>query len=252
MNKEISLLGCGWLGFPLAINLTRKGYNVKGSTTSESKLAKLKSNGIIPFCIHLSQINKGMSDFLSSDILIVNIPSKSIIDFKNLIHYLELSKIKKVLFISSTSVYPNLNQIVTEETPTKKSNLTEIEILFKSCPSFETTVIRFGGLFGYDRKPGNFIKEGKKIENPEGFVNFIHRDDCIKILEQIIFQNIWGETLNACTDSHPKRRVFYKRQMYKLGKKKPEFNENSSGSYKIINSDKLKTLLGFRFKYSNI
>ncbi|PCH61795.1 MAG: hypothetical protein COC19_04240 [SAR86 cluster bacterium] len=68
LNKEISLLGCGWLGFPLAINLTRKGYNVKGSTTSESKLAKLKSNGIIPFCIHLSQINKGMSDFLSSDL----------------------------------------------------------------------------------------------------------------------------------------------------------------------------------------
>jgi len=46
LNKQIAVLGCGWLGFPLAISLIEKGYLVKGSTTSESKLSDLKSKGI--------------------------------------------------------------------------------------------------------------------------------------------------------------------------------------------------------------
>mgnify|MGYP003615968040 CR=1 FL=1 len=39
---KISILGCGWLGFPLAQKLIETGYEVKGSTTSESKLEALK------------------------------------------------------------------------------------------------------------------------------------------------------------------------------------------------------------------
>ena len=252
MSREISILGCGWLGFSLAVNLIDKGFIIKGSTTSKSKLSKLRSKGIVPYFIHLSGVDAKISKFLHSDILIINIPSKNTADFKNFIAMIEVSNIKKVLFISSTSVYLNSNKIVTEESSVKKSDLAEIEILFKSNAAFETTILRFGGLYGYDRKPGNFIKEGNKIENPEGYINLIHRDDCIQIIEQIIIRNIWGETLNACADSHPVRRDFYKRQWVDLGKKEPMFNENSTNSYKIINSDKLNTLLGYRFKYSEL
>ena len=41
----ISLLGCGYLGFPLAIELIKKGYYVKGSTTTPTKLQQLKKTG---------------------------------------------------------------------------------------------------------------------------------------------------------------------------------------------------------------
>ncbi len=245
-------MGCGWLGFPLAVHLINKGFIIKGSTTSKSKLSRLKSKGIVPYFIHLNGVDAKISEFLHSDVLIVNIPSKNIDDFKKFISRIKVSNIKKVLFISSTSVYVNSNKIVTEESPVKKSDLTDIETLFKSNAAFETTILRFGGLYGYDRKPGNFIKPGNKIENPQGYINLIHRDDCIQIIKQIIIQNIWGETLNACTDSHPVRRDFYKRQMVELGKEEPMFNENSTNFYKIVNSNKLKTLLGYRFKYSEL
>jgi 3-hydroxyisobutyrate dehydrogenase-like beta-hydroxyacid dehydrogenase len=33
-NKSISILGCGWLGVPLAKHLIQKGFSVKGSVTS--------------------------------------------------------------------------------------------------------------------------------------------------------------------------------------------------------------------------
>jgi hypothetical protein len=83
-------------------------------------------------------------------------------------------------------------------------------------------------------------------------VNLIHRDDGIRIIEQIIEKNIWRETLNACADTHPKRRDFYKKEAARLGLKEPQFNENSLCEYKIINSDKLKGMLSFSFKYPDL
>jgi 3-hydroxyisobutyrate dehydrogenase-like beta-hydroxyacid dehydrogenase len=62
---KISILGCGWLGFPLAKKLIEIGFEVKGSTTSENKLALLKSNNIEPFLLRLSEskISDSVSEF---------------------------------------------------------------------------------------------------------------------------------------------------------------------------------------------
>jgi nucleoside-diphosphate-sugar epimerase len=51
---KISILGCGWLGFPLAKNLIEKGHSVKGSTTSESKISLLSESSIEPFLLKFS------------------------------------------------------------------------------------------------------------------------------------------------------------------------------------------------------
>ncbi len=252
MKKTISILGCGWLGLPLAIKFINRGYSVKGSTTSETKKEHLELMGIPPFVFNLNNRDFELGNFLSSEVLIIAIPSKNIDDFKYLISHIEASKVKKVIFISSTSVYPNCNSIVTEESPIKKTSLSEIELLFSANSSFKTTILRFGGLIGYDRKPGNFFKKGKIIENPEGYVNLIHQDDCIQIIEELIEKDIWNETLNACTDTHPKRREFYIREFKKERRNPPIFNEQSSNEYKIVISKKLKSLLNYCFKYSDL
>ena len=54
-NIKISILGCGWLGLPLAKKLIENGYEVKGSTTSESKLELLKNAGISPYQIKMEE-----------------------------------------------------------------------------------------------------------------------------------------------------------------------------------------------------
>lgn len=252
MKHKISILGCGWLGLPLANLLSHKNYSIKGSTTSVSKIPVLKEQGVLPYLIDLKDYGTNFMEFLDSESLVICITSKSIEGFKNLIRQIELSSIKQVLFISSTSVYPNLNQIVTEESPIKESLLSDIEQLFRANLNFKTSVIRFGGLFGYNRKPGNFFKGNKIINNPEGHINLIHRDDCVKIIMDIISANMWGEILNACTDSHPTRRVFYTQEMLKLGREMPIFNEKSSNEYKIVSNEKLKTLLGYHFIYPDL
>ena len=114
MKEKISIIGCGWLGMPLALSLINKGFEVSGSTTSTYKLVELKSNGIVPFLIDINSENN-YSQFLNADILIIAITSKNSEAFKNLIEQIEKSQVKKVLFVSSTSVYKNSNNKVTEE-----------------------------------------------------------------------------------------------------------------------------------------
>ncbi|MGB0887906.1 MAG: NAD(P)H-binding protein [Vicingaceae bacterium] len=238
--KNISILGCGWLGFSLATNLLKNNILVKGSTTNLKKLKLLKENSIDPYQIDIADDSIDLSSFLKTEILIISITSKNIKNYKHLIQKIEAANIKKVIFISSTSVYISENKTVTEKSPTNNLPLKQLENLFIANTNFKTTIIRFAGLYGYDRQPCFFHKSGAIIKNPEGFVNLIHRDDCIKIILAIIQKNIFGNVFNACSDFHPKRRDFYMQEKIKNGLPKPIFDEQSSLSYKIINSDKLK------------
>ncbi|MBI5541689.1 MAG: SDR family NAD(P)-dependent oxidoreductase [Bacteroidia bacterium] len=252
MKNSISILGCGWLGEPLAVHLIGKGCSVKGSTTSENKLQKLYELNIEPYLLKLNSISSGISEFLSSEILIIAIPSKDIEGFKVLRNYIEKSTIKYVLFVSSTSVYANSNELITEENPVLSSALAEIENVFITNTSFKTTIIRFGGLLGYNRKPGLFYPKGRVIENPDSAVNMIHRVDCIGIINAIIEKEIWNEIFNGCADSHPTKREFYTKAALDIGLQIPLFDESKSGENKIISSQKLKVELNYKFKYPDL
>jgi nucleoside-diphosphate-sugar epimerase len=257
LNKRISILGCGWLGKHLAKDLVKHNYVVKGSTTTASKLNDLEAIGITPYLIDIKETDMNISDFLISDILIIPVTSKDIGAFRQLIHAIEQSiKLnkgpKKIIFISSTSVYNLNNTTVTENTPKKHIVLAEIEDLFFENNSFKTTILRFGGLFGYNRQPGNFFKTNKPIPNPEGYINFIHRDDCVNIIKNIIEQDVFGEVFNACAYSHPTRRDFYTNEFRKVGREEPTFDEDSANDFKIIDSSKLLNILGFEFKFGDL
>ena len=252
MKEKISILGCGWLGKPLAVSLIKKGFTIKGSTTSEGKLGEFLEIGITPFLISIDNFTNNILAFLASEILIVALPSKDIEGFRNLIGHIEKSPIKKVIFISSTSVYKNSEEIVTEESETLPSALTTIEMLFKNSNHFETTIIRFAGLFGYNRKPGNFFKNGRKIPNPDGFVNMIHQDDCIQLIEKVIDKNAWNEIFNGCADTHPTRKDFYTKCTLDIGLEIPEFEEVTETQEKVISNKKSKEILDFEYKYSDL
>ncbi len=252
MKEQISILGCGWLGKPLAISLMKQGFTVKGSTTSEAKLNEFQEIGITPFLISLDYLTHNIAAFLDSEILIVALPSKDIEGFKNVICHIEKSAIKKVIFISSTSVYGNSEELVTEESETLPSALTTIEMLFKNSNHFKTTLIRFAGLFGYNRKPGNFFKDGRKIPNSEGFVNMIHQDDCIQLIEKVIEKNAWNQIFNGCADTHPSRRDFYTKCTLDIGLKLPEFEDVGQAQKKIISNKKSKEILDLNYQYGDL
>jgi nucleoside-diphosphate-sugar epimerase len=248
---NVSVLGCGWLGKSLAISLLDAGYSVKGSTTSEEKLDLLEMNNIQPFIIDISSFEE-FDDFLNTDILIIAITSKDIDGFDNLISQIQESSIQKVIFISSTSVYGLLNKVMTEEDDVLKTPLLEIENLFRENTFFETTIIRFAGLFGDERHPSNWFKNGRKIPQPKGFVNMIHKEDCIEIIHEVIAKNCWNQTFNACSNQHPTRREFYTIAKLSSDFEVPEFEENEVYQWKIISSKKVQRVLDYTFIHDDL
>jgi nucleoside-diphosphate-sugar epimerase len=269
----ITILGCGWFGLPLAKSLLSKGYNVKGSTTSATKLKTLKEAEIIPFQIQLNEqeIIGNVSDFLhETDVLIIAIPPglrKEILSseemtfmnkMKTLIPYIEKSGIQKVLFVSSTSVYGDRFPIVeyTESTQTHPDTesgrqLVLSEKLLQSNIHFKTTVIRFGGLLGEDRHPIKFLAGRTQIENPDGPVNLIQREDCIGIIIKALdfaCKDKWGETFNAVAPQHPTRKTYYQKKAQQFNLPLPNFVEDTKSKGKIISSKKVETILDYSFQ----
>ncbi|WP_320815929.1 SDR family oxidoreductase [Flavobacterium sp.] len=265
-EKNISILGCGWLGLPLAKKLIENGFSIKGSTTSEEKLVVLEANKIQPYLIALyeDKIIGNIIDFLTkSEVLIIDIPPKLrgsqtenfVSKIKNLIIEIEKSAIKKVLFISSTSVYGDTFPIVElneESIPNPDSEggkqLIEVEQLLQSNPNFKTTVVRFGGLIGKDRHPIKFLAGRENVENPEAPINFIHQDDCIGIIEKILLQNYWEETFNAVAPEHPTRAEYYHKKALEMNLKVPTFAKDSISKGKIVSSQKLQKILDYSFQ----
>lgn len=265
---QISILGCGWLGLPLAKALLKNEFSIKGSTTSVEKLSVLENSGIQPFLIALSEEKPtgNLTGFLeNSNILIIDVPPKLrgsekenfVSKIKNIIPFIEKSTIENVLFISSTSVYGEENLVVIEETelnPDTESGkqLVQAEQLLQSNPNFKTTVLRFGGLIGEDRHPIKFLAGRKNIENSNAPINLIHQRDCIGIIMEILRQAQndkleWNETFNAVTPFHPSRKEYYTQKAIDLNLDLPEFNAENSNSGKTISSIKIENVLDYKF-----
>jgi len=264
MINKISVLGCGWLGLPLAKSLVADRFFVNGSTTSPEKISILRKAEIDPFTINLSAttVQGEIKKFLEkSELLIIDIPPKLKGDNKDsfiakiqiLIPFIEEAGIKKVIFVSSTSVYSDENPIITETTIPKPATesgkqLWEAEKLLQRNPHFKTTVIRFGGLLGEDRHPIRFLAGKTEIENPDAPINLIHQTDCIGIIKKIIELNCFGEIFNAVSPYHPSRKKYYTQKALELQLPLPEFNHSNHSIGKTITSNKLETILGYSFQ----
>lgn len=263
--KTISILGCGWLGLPLAVSFIGEGYTVKGSTTHKEKAKRLSQKGIDSFLIALTQnnIEGDIGAFLNnSKTLIVNIPpgmrknpSESFAQkIEKLIPFIEKSTVTQVVFISSTSVYGNASGVITEDTQPQPVTASAREILLSEQSlldntNFKTTVIRFGGLIGTDRHPITFLSGKRDIKNPQGNINLIHQNDCIGIIKKVIEKNVWSTTINAVYPSHPTRKAYYTTKAKELSIAPPEFDETTSSTERIIKSNLIEQQLGYRFKF---
>jgi nucleoside-diphosphate-sugar epimerase len=125
-----------------------------------------------------------------------------------------------------------------------------VEKLLRTSPVFDTTVLRFGGLIGYDRLPDERrIREGARINDLP--MNVIHRDDCIGVIRAVIEKDVWGEVFNACAGAHPLRRDYYATAARALGVPLSQAPPQDHKHYKIVDSGKLKAALGYAFKYDD-
>ena len=268
---RISVLGCGWLGFPLAQYLLREGYKVKGSTTTGEKVVLLKQAGIEAYTIKIpSNLNVTASEaFWDTDILFLNIPPgrgnggvetkypKLIGAVRDRIEQ-DGSTITRVIFASSTSVYPSSEGRYTEQDTSLDNTarpsgcaILKAENLLQESDSFSTVVIRFGGLYGYERHPVKYLSGRKNISSPLKPVNLIHQSDCIGIVHSLIKSDIKEGIFNAVSDGHPPRKTLYQSAARHYDLPPPVFDNDSPSAERVISNEKLKQDLGYSFIYPN-
>ncbi len=259
-DKKISILGCGWLGLPLAKLLVAKGWQVNGSTTTPQKLELLQQAGIKPFLITAEAGEMQANPiFFDADVLFINIPPSRktaqngyLEKMQSLLSVIQTSTIREVIFISSASVYGDVCREVSEvDEPEKLSELLQAEMLFLSAQNLQTTVIRFGGLFGPDRNPGRFFRDKNSIANGSVPVNLIHLKDCLGLIEAVLNQQKFPGIYNAVAPSHPTKKEFYSKAILKTGFAAPDFVEEKT-EWKIINADKIVKDLNYQFQYPDL
>lgn len=266
--QKISVLGCGWLGLPLAKEFVESKFVVNGSTTSLEKVNELEQSGIVPFVISLTEeeISGNVDEFLKdSEVLIINIPPKLestssenfVAKMERLVPFVEKSSVQKVLFVSSTSVYGNQDGVITEEVipePNTESGkqLLQVEKLLQNNTNFKTTILRFGGLIGENRHPVKHLAGKENLENPDIPVNLIHQKDCIEIIKTIICHTelveVWGEVFNAVAPFHLTRKEYYTQKAIEMNLDIPHFKKSNLLEAKIICAEKITNFLQYNFK----
>ncbi|SCY20092.1 NAD(P)H-binding protein [Flavobacterium caeni] len=259
--KTISLLGCGWLGIPLAEALLQRGFDVNGSTTSAGKIPLLERKGIRPFLVTLDTdgVEGEIDRFLDADVLVIDIPPRFHFSKKieSLLPYIEQSTVKKVLLVSATSVYGQADGLIDEATEPvilseKSAQLLGAENHLRNQPGFDTTVVRLGGLIGPDRHPIFHLAGQSDLENPEAPVNLIHLQDCIGILCKILETDAWGETFNAVAPYHPTREQYYTQKAAERHLPPPQFSHAQPSAGKTITATKVQRQLDYRFEFPEL
>lgn len=259
--KRIAILGCGWYGLPLAKELIKYGFVVKGSTTNEDKLDLFSEQGIEPYLIN-TEDEKLNLDFFECDLLLISIPPK--VNSTEMAYSSKISNIsaaaqnagvKQVILISSTGIYQDGNFVVDESVIPEPNTavgveLLAAEILLKQNESFTTTVIRFAGLIGPNRNLAKHFAGKTDIANGLAPVNLIHLDDCIGLTKAIISQKGFGKTYHGVTPSHPTRKEFYTSACEASGFEKPNFKEELL-DWKQIESVNVFEILSYEYAFKS-
>ena len=251
--KNIAVIGCGWLGLPVAQKLVAQNYTVYGTTTTPEKLDSLQSLGITPQLVDLNNEGTDLSFLSKVDTVFISFPPRLRAGNDNYLpqlHFLrtQLQKytISKVVFISSTSVYPS--EGVFDENTAYTTNSEKQDVLLSAenifSGNFPTTVIRMGGLFGGNRKPHNFIKNASQLET-DVETNLIHQTDAVDLSTTALKSDFSG-IINGVHPHHPSKFEFYE-QCYHLEEKDFHFPRPTKTSTRIINSQNTNEI-GFSFK----
>ncbi|WP_025765095.1 hypothetical protein [Dyadobacter tibetensis] len=269
-KKSVSILGCGWLGIPLAQRLlTSESVSVvKGSTTSTNKLTLLRGLGIIPFQLGLTPELEGkeeeISSFFDCDVLLISIPpglrrnpvGYHLQQIEAVISRIKQSPISQVLYISSTGVYPDTNRVMVEsdvilpEQAASPEMVAAENALMSLRGDRQVGILRFGGLLGYDRIPGKYVRGKKGLTTYHTPVNYIHQDDAVGIAQALVERGIDNSTYNAVAPIHSLRGKVYESSCAQFGWEVPTFSEPPSPEpFKIISAEKLVAELSYDFQY---
>lgn len=244
---KITLIGCGWLGLPLAKRLIANGHSVYGSTTHPEKLSELEEVGIHSFLYSEKSNVLLKAEVKEVDLLIIDFPPSKSTNYPLQIQLLleQFPSATKVIFTSSIGVYQDVDQLTDENSPVITDHPVYLaeEVIRNTRKDF--AILRLGGLIGMERHPVKYMS-GKTVKDANAYTNLVHQDDVLASIEWIIQKDTWNKTYNICSEKHPTKVSYYSDSAKKMNLPLPLF-ELSDKKGKFINGNRIVEELDFQY-----
>lgn len=264
--RSVSIVGLGWLGLPLARHLKNLGWEVKGSKRTHEGVEQMRLLRLETYYLELTpEINADpddLSELLQVDALVINVPpSQYFFDMgnyvkgvQNLVAEALLHNIQHIIFISSTSVFPDINGDFDENAPPQPTSdigkaLVEIENWLFGLQDIDVDVIRFAGLVGEDRHPIHALAGRENLKQGDTPINLVHLDDCARAIQLLLETPSYQRLYHLSAPSHPSRAEYYVQIAQKLGLNPPHFISAAEDPKRIIHGNKICCELEFVYQY---
>jgi nucleoside-diphosphate-sugar epimerase len=275
---RVLIVGCGYVGLPLGMELVKQGYQVVGLRRSPAAETGLKPVGIKLLIGDITKPEQLIQLPASYD-WVVNCVSASgggaeeyrevyLQGTRNLIEWLGAAPPRKFVYTSSTSVYgQNDGSLVKENSPTEPAVetgklLVETErVLLEAARErkLPAVILRLAGIYGPDRGYWfkQYLSNEARIEgNGTRILNMIHRDDVVGTIIAALKSGRPGEVYNAVDDEPVTQLSFFQWLSGPLGKALPPTAPEDAGAVrkrgvtnKKVSNRRLKMELGYQFKY---
>lgn len=267
--KKVAIVGLGWLGMPLAMSLSARGWEVTGSKTTLDGVEAARMSGIDSYQLQLTPELVCDSDDLDAlldvDALVITLPARRTGEgdefylqaVQEIVDSALAHNIPRIIFTSSTSVYGEKEGIVRETTPLEPVTasgrvLKELETWLHDLPGTSVDILRLAGLVGPERHPGRFLAGKTDVANGAHGVNLVHLEDVISAITLLLQAPKGGHIYNLCAPDHPTRAEFYSLMARQMNLDAPVFRtEAQNGHGKLVDGNRICNELGFEYQYPN-
>lgn len=271
------IIGCGYVGTPLGVELVRLGHEVSGLTRSGGRAAELKDLGIQPVAADITRMEDLTKVAPAFDWIVTTVSSQKggLEEYRevylrgtmNILEWLSAAPPRKYVYTSSTSVYGQTDGSMIKETTAAEpaSDMGRVlrsveDVLLQAAreKSFPAVILRVAGIYGPKR--GHLFLQYLRNEaqisgRGERLLNMIHRDDVVNCIIAALKNGRPGEIYNAVDDEPVPQIHFFRWLSETLGKNMPPLAAGSDPvrkrpiTHKKVSNRKLRMELGCQLRY---
>lgn len=275
---SIFIVGAGWVGVPLSEHLVKHGNQVVVTKTTRAG-ADAIGNKRIPcevFSFDSSEPEHTIGQLYSlllennAEIVIGSFPpgfrkgaGQEYAEYwQQLTNACQKANVKKLIMVSSTTVYPTKPGILYEqdaslaistssdEQANSFSDNARVMLQAEQCiidSGIDYTILRFSGLIGPSRHPSRFASKLKQVST-QAPANMLHLDDAIGAVNFAINQ-LHNEVVNVTTPNTVSKAEFYAAALKSANSSEPLPLVVDTPD-KLISSKKILDL-GYSFKFDS-
>jgi nucleoside-diphosphate-sugar epimerase len=267
---NVAILGAGYLGKEVASLWSKKSHHVTVTTRDPDRLEGLSH--VAQKCVILkdSDVEILAPLILENELLLVTIAASNPDNYESA--YLKTAQairqiafesqtIRRIIYISSTSVYGDHQGLWVDETSELKAKSDQAKILIETERVYESlreigwhvSILRLAEIYGPERELSKRLRslEGQLLQGTGlNYSNMIHKDDAVAAIDYTLRHQLLG-TYNLADDDHPTRQELYKEVALKFKLPAPRWNPKHVGFHqgnKRISNHKIKAE-GFTFRH---